>query len=190
MKSTEHSYEYLEDIEDKNSWVEVFYPAVEVAVCFIVPDAGDWQARSRSIRIGGKEYPAGGPVKLGEFDYPDGTRTGKRCMAISFSNMVDKEMNQTPPILISIDAISPIRREMPACEELLCRMDTNPMIKENEITANCSATSIQNLMENSVLALTGYNAEKITAEEAQKELNRIAEGEIIGPWQFEVDSFD
>lgn len=168
------------DITVEISYAKIITTGVEIGLCYTTPDGGDW-------------YPGPGPLQYGTQNIlpdeagftsetpADGTNMGKRCGYIRYR--VEKISGSDTPVHFVLKDIHAIPREMPACQNLQQRVDTNPKAQSLGLKISCSEIEDQTVSAKVI----GFNS-SFTAAEAQSALDTILQGAVIGPWEFSINN--
>jgi hypothetical protein len=156
---------------------------VEIGACYATPDGGDW-------------YPTPGHLFYGTYEiYPDqygftteekadGNKQGKRCVLIYYR--IDDLETIVTPIEFSIDDFEARPLEMfSACQNFQERLATSPKAKAYGLKAKCTENE-----DGSFSVILAGHANSVTKDNANKVLDEIAQGVVIGPWVFTFNEIE
>jgi hypothetical protein len=168
------------DISVEITSTRLISTGVEIGVCYTVPDSGEWR-------------PMPGHLFYGEYDiYPDeieflpkenladGKNTGTRCALIRY-RVDDLDAVHAPVEFSIIQFYAPGREMYSPCQEFLQRLGTNPKAQDLGLKAKCAEVGDGNI------SVTLIDHDKTVAKDkASKLLYEIAEGKVVGPWEFTI----
>ena len=168
--------------------VEVTYAkrietGVEIGVCFTTLDDGEWYPGPGYLTSAEEKFPPDEFEFLDEI-HANKNSTGTRCAAIRYR--VEDEQTIIFPLQFEMRDVHMIPREMPACQNLQYRLDTNPKAQEYGIAVDCTEGKVQGEMD---VSLSGFS-KSVTEEEAQIILDKIIVGRVNGPWNFMIEKIE
>ncbi|MBI2757583.1 MAG: hypothetical protein HYX49_02800 [Chloroflexi bacterium] len=159
---------------------KVIDTGIEIGICYTTLDNGEWYPMPGPITYG--KYKVA-PKELGFLDNEipaDGKNTGTRCAFVRYN--IDDLTTITTPISFSIlKFYAPPREMYTPCQEVQQRLNTNPKAQAHSLKIKCS----EKADGNRDVTLVG-NDNSITSDEAQKELDVIANAEVQGNWTFTI----
>jgi hypothetical protein len=168
--------------------VEVTYAkrietGIEIGVCFTTLDDGEWYPWPGELITNGGNYE---PDESGftTEDHANAKSTGTRCSFIRYR--IKDVQTDLLPIQFTMLKLIALPREMPACQNLQQRLDTNLKAQEYGITIKCTGAEQQSEMS---VQLVDFNP-SYTKEEVQVLLDEIVAGEVNGPWEFIIDQIE
>lgn len=164
------------------SSVKKIETGIEVGICYPTPDGGDWYPTAGALSYSTYE------ILPDEFEFiseqkADGIHTGRRCALIRYR--IDEMENITTPIQFTLLGYWAVPKELPPCENLQQRLNTNPRAKSYGLKAKCSYDDQTGLS----VALSG-KASSIAQDKAQQVLDEIVKGEVNGPWEFTITELE
>ena len=181
-KPTDIRSKTLNDITVEIVSTNLIATGLEVGVCYSTPDGGDWYPLPGSIHYSTYE------ILPDEFEFTsedkaDGINMGKRCASIRYR--IDDLPKITTPIQFSITGFWAVPKELPPCESLQQRLDTNPKAKAYGLKAKCSYDE-----QAGISATLSENSSSVAKDKAQQILDEIVKGEINGPWEFGITEIE
>jgi len=139
---------------------------INVNICYSTPDGGDWYAILGNLTLGNNQFPAWGGSFMSEIK-ADRTKKGQRCVAIIYQ-IPDKSMITTP-FVFTLLKIGAVPREIPPCENLQNRLDTNPKIAAYGLQVKCNAAN----NDGSITAKLLSHSSGTSDADAQKALDDV-----------------
>jgi hypothetical protein len=169
----------VDDIQVEVVSTKIVDTGVEITVCYATQDAGDWYPGFSHLFYGTSEiYPDS--FKFLSEDRADGTRYGKRCVAVRYK--IDEMDTITPPLQFGIEELYAVPREGHPCERFQERFDTNRIAKAYGLKVQCS--EVDDGAQASV-ELVDYD-QKVDQDTAKQAFNAIIQGSLTGPWMFTI----
>jgi hypothetical protein len=169
------------DITVEITYAKIIPSGVEIGLCYATPDGGDWYPGPGALQINSQNIlpdEAGFTSEIAA----DGTNMGKRCGFIRYR--VENLTNSDASLNFVLKDIHAIPREMPACQNLQQRIDTNPKAVKLGLKISCDDDGEQ-IISTKIIA---YDS-SFTSNEAQTELNMILLGSVNGPWEFSINTY-
>ena len=171
------------DIQVEVISAKVIPTGVEIGICYVTPDSGDW-------------YPTPGHLLYSTYEiYPDeyeftselkadGNNFGRRCALVRYK--IDDLENIMTPLNFSILDFEARPLEMfSACQNFQERLSTNPKARAYGLSARCTENNDGTIAVN----LAGHN-NLVSNEHAKQALDTIASGIVNGPWEFTITQLE
>ena len=176
--------ETVNEIKVEITSAKVISTGVEIGVCYTAPDNGEWRPMPGHLFYGEYEvYPDEIQFLEGEI-IAGGKNTGTRCALIRYR--IENLNALVTPIKFSIVQFYAAGREMyTPCQEFQQKLDSNPKARAHSLKANCMETGDGNIS----VTLVEHD-KSMTRDQASKTLDEIAEGEVIGLWEFMIDEIE
>jgi len=155
---------------------------IEIGICYPTPDDGDWYPTPGHI------YYSTYEVLPDEFEFiseqkADGINTGRRCVLIRYR--IDEMESITTPMQFTLLDYWAVPREMPPCENLQQRLNTNPKAKAYGLKAKCSSDE-----QGGMSVTLSDKASSVAQDKAQLVLDEIVNGIVNGPWEFTITELE
>ena len=173
----------IDDVTVEVTYVKKIETGVEIGICFTTLDDGEWYPGPGFLEYGEEKFAPDEAGLIREV-HADGKNSGIRCMYIRYR--IEDPEKITLPIQFTMRDVYMLPREIPACQNLQYRLDTNPKAQAYGITVNCTGGEQQSDMS---VQLADFS-KSTTQEEAQKVLDGIVAGEVSGPWEFTIDQIE
>lgn len=151
---------------------------IEIGICYTAPDNGEWRPMPGHLIFGSYDVLPNEIEFLPEEKIADGMNTGVRCAFVRYL-IEDLDAISTPIQFSLLRFYAPGREMYTPCEEVLQRLGSNPKARAYGLKARCVESSDGNISVTLV-----DHAASIAKDKANKTLNEIAKGEIVGPWEF------
>ncbi|HET6595479.1 MAG TPA: hypothetical protein VFG81_07635 [Anaerolineales bacterium] len=155
---------------------------VQVELCYPTPDNGDWYPTPGSLQYGTNEFLPDEFEFISE-EKADGIHTGKRCVLVRY--WINNVESITTPVQVTLLSYWAVPREVPPCENIMQRLDTNPQAKAYGLNATCSYDD-----QTGIAVTLSEHSPSIVQEEAQQALDEIVRGEVNGPWTFTISTLE
>lgn len=156
---------------------------IEIGICYTTLDGGEWYPTPGHLFYSTYEiYPD--EIEFTTEKLADGNNLGKRCALVRYR--IDDIQNITTPIQFSImDMYAPQREMYSACQEFQQRLNTNPKAKAYGLKAKCTENS-----DGSISVVLVDRGKSATEGKAKDVLDSIANGVVLGPWEFTVTALE
>lgn len=180
---TEVLAQTVHDIKIEVTSAKIIKTGVEIGVCYTTPDNGEWYSFPGHLFYETYEiYPD--EVGLVDEKQANKDNPGKRCEVVRY-RINDLESISTP-LHFSITEIMAIQREMYSpCEEFEQRLNSNSKAHAYGLKAKCTETA-----EGKVAVELVGHGKSVDKDKAKKALEEIASAQVIGPWEFTINSLE
>ena len=182
LPSTEVQSKTVNEITVELMSTSIIETGIEVEICYTTLDGGDWYTIPGSISYSTYEILPDEVEFISE-QKADGKKTGRRCEAIRYR--IDEPNTITMPIKFLVSEFWAVPRELPPCENLQQRLDTNPRAKALGLKTKCSYNE-----QTGISVALSEKASAVAQEKAQQVLDEIIKGEVIGPWEFTITGLE
>lgn len=173
----------VNDIKIEITSAKIIKTGVEIGICYTTPDNGEW-------------YPSPGHLFYSSYEiYPDElefttermadkNNLGWRCALVRYR--INDLTTITTPLQFSLTEIYAPGREMYSpCEEFEQRLNSNSKAHAYGLKAKCAETT-----EGKVAVELVGHGKSVEKDKAKKALDDIASAQVIGPWEFTINSLE
>lgn len=173
----------INDIKIEITSAKIIKTGVEIGICYTTPDNGEWYSFPGHLFYETYEIY---PDEIGFVDEKQANQdsVGKRCEFVRY-RINDLESISTP-LQFSITEIMAMQREMYSpCEEFQQRLNSNSKAHAYGLKAKCAETAEGRV----AVELVGHG-KSVDKDKAKKVLDDIASAQVIGPWEFTINSLE
>lgn len=162
---------------------KIIKTGIEIGICYTELDNGEW-------------YPSPGHLFYSSYEiYPDElefttekmadkNNPGWRCALVRYR--INDLNTITTPIHFSVSELYAPGREMYSpCEEFQQRLNSNSKAHAYGLKAKCTETA-----EGKVAVELVGHGKSVDKDKAKKVLEEIASAQVIGPWEFTINSLE